>query len=103
MAGGTGDRNVPRTRGPECPRYVAQAFQPAGSGDFPVARPTPTFNHTRVLVNGKPVIDNWTWHGPTNNDGVFVQEADGTVPVAVEYFEIDGFATLQMQIEPAVD
>jgi hypothetical protein len=24
------------TRGRDCPRYVAQAFQPAGSGDFPV-------------------------------------------------------------------
>ena len=27
----------------------------------------------RVLVNGKSVIENWTWHVPTNNDGVFEQ------------------------------
>ena len=33
----TGDKNVPGTRRQECLRYVAQAFQPAGSGDFPVA------------------------------------------------------------------
>ena len=33
----TGDWKVPSTRRQECRRYVAQAFQPAGSGDFPVA------------------------------------------------------------------
>ena len=27
--------------------YVAQTFLSAGSGDFPVARPSPTFNHTQ--------------------------------------------------------
>ena len=32
----TGDWKVARTRRQECLRYVAQAFQPAGSGDFPV-------------------------------------------------------------------
>ena len=30
----------------------------------------------RVLVNGRPVIENWTWHVPTTNDGVF-EQADG--------------------------
>jgi parallel beta-helix repeat protein len=55
----------------------------------------------RVLVDGKPVIENWTWHGPTKNDGVFVQATEEVVPVVVEYFEIDGYATLQLQIEPA--
>jgi hypothetical protein len=34
----TGDWKVPRTRRQECLRYVAQAFQPASSGDLPVAR-----------------------------------------------------------------
>ena len=33
----TGDWKVPGTRTLESVRYVAQAFQPAGSGDFPVA------------------------------------------------------------------
>jgi hypothetical protein len=33
----TGDWKVPGTRRQECLRHVAQAFQPAGSGDFPVA------------------------------------------------------------------
>ena len=55
----------------------------------------------RVLVSGKPVIENWTWHGPTTNDGMFDQQAEGEVPIVVEYFEIDGFATLRLDIEPA--
>jgi hypothetical protein len=54
----------------------------------------------RVLVNGKPVIENWTWHVPTNNDGVFEQTGDNPADIAVEYFEIDGFATLRLEIEP---
>ena len=57
----------------------------------------------RVVVNNKPVIDNWTWHVPTNNEGLFVQPAAEGVPIVVEYFEIDGFAVLQLQIEASPD
>src|SRR2546427_6392318 len=35
-----------KTRRLESLRYVAQTFLSAGSGDFPVACPSPTFNHT---------------------------------------------------------
>jgi hypothetical protein len=35
---GSGDWKVPVTRRQECLRYVAQAFQPASAGDFPVAQ-----------------------------------------------------------------
>jgi hypothetical protein len=47
-----------RNWGQECPQnpqagkpalHVAQTFLSAGSGDFPVARPSPTFNHTRRI------------------------------------------------------
>ncbi len=55
----------------------------------------------RVLVNGKPVIDNWTWHVPTKDQGFFDQADESIVAVVVEYFEIDGFATLQLEIEAA--
>lgn len=54
----------------------------------------------RVLVNGTPVIENWTWHVPTNDEGVFEQAAEMAVPIAVEYFEIDGLAALRLDIEP---
>jgi hypothetical protein len=52
----------------------------------------------RVLVDGKPVIENWTWHGPTKNEGTFTVEKDGEVAVGVEYFEIDGYSTLELEI-----
>ena len=42
----TGDWKVRRNRGPECPRNVAQAFQSAGAGDFPVA-----LTQTQVLYS----------------------------------------------------
>jgi hypothetical protein len=57
----------------------------------------------RVLVDGKPVIENWTWHGPTYDEGFFVQPTAAVVPVVVEYFEIDGYATLRLQIEAATN
>ncbi len=55
----------------------------------------------RVLVDGKPVVENWTWHGAESNEGVFVQVTEKEVPVVLEYFEIDGAAILRLEIEPA--
>ena len=55
----------------------------------------------RVTVAGRPVIENWTWHGPTRDEGTFTQLADGEVEVEEEHFEIDGYAVLQLEIEPA--
>jgi hypothetical protein len=57
----------------------------------------------RVLVNGQPIIENWTWHVTTTNDGLFEQLTESEVPIVVEYFEIDGFATLRLEIEPATN
>ncbi len=55
----------------------------------------------RVTVAGRQVIENWTWHGPTRDEGTFVQDADGEVDVEVEHFEIDGYSVLRLEIEPA--
>lgn len=55
----------------------------------------------RVLVDGKPVIENWTWHAPTKDEGTFTVDKDGEVAVGVEYFEIDGYSTLELDISPA--
>jgi parallel beta-helix repeat protein len=53
----------------------------------------------RVLVNGRPLIENWTHHGATWDSGVF--ESDGTeAEIRVEYFEIFGAAVLKVEIEP---
>ena len=54
----------------------------------------------RVVVDGKPVIDNWTWHGPTKNDGVLDLPAAKTVEIEVAHFEIDGFSVLELSIAP---
>ena len=52
----------------------------------------------RVIVDGQPVIDNWTWHGPTRDAGVFDLAEDKTVEITVEHFEIDGYAVLELGI-----
>jgi hypothetical protein len=48
------------------------------------------------------VVENWTWHGPTTNEGVFEQAITSDVDIVVEYFEIDGFAVLRLDLEPAI-
>ncbi|MCB1127589.1 MAG: hypothetical protein KDM81_13935, partial [Verrucomicrobiae bacterium] len=55
----------------------------------------------RVSVDGRPVLENWTWHGPTPNEAVFEQPAPGEVDLLVEHFEIDGYAVLRFEIEEA--
>ncbi len=54
----------------------------------------------RVAVGSTQVIENWNWHGPTTDQGVYEQTADGQVEIEVEHFEIDGYAVLRLEIEP---
>ena len=49
-------------------------------------------------MDGEPVIDNWSWHGPTRNTGELTLDRDKTVEIQVEYFEIDGHAVLDLEI-----
>jgi len=53
----------------------------------------------RVTVDGRAVIENWTWHGPSEDRTEFVQDEDREVEVGLEYFEIDGAAILRLDIE----
>jgi parallel beta-helix repeat protein len=63
----------------------------------------------RVFVDDRKVIDNWTWHVPTEDKAIIEipeqgRDRHGQVPatlIRVEYFEIDGHAQLQLFIEPA--
>jgi parallel beta-helix repeat protein len=51
----------------------------------------------RVLVDGRVVQEDWTWHGPKEN----VSEVDldaGEHAIVVEHFEIDGYAVLRLDI-----
>lgn len=63
----------------------------------------------RVMVNSKTLLENWTYHGPTRDSAVFEQTEDGPdgkgveVELAVEHFDIDGFSTLKLDIEPEME
>jgi len=52
----------------------------------------------RVTVDGKAVIENWTWHVPTRDEGTVEVAEDREVDVVVEHFEIDGYSTLELEI-----
>ncbi len=52
----------------------------------------------RVTVDGKAVVENWTWHGPTRDSGKLELAADKTVEIVVEHFQIDGYAVLEFSI-----
>ncbi len=53
----------------------------------------------RVLVDGQKLIDDWTWHGPTEHKKE-IDLAAGEHSFRVEHFEIDGWAVLQLGIRP---
>lgn len=55
----------------------------------------------RVTVDGGRVIDNWTWHGPTRDEGFIDLENDKTVEIVVEHFELDGYSVVEFDLSPA--
>jgi len=57
----------------------------------------------RVTVDGRPVIENWAWHGPTRDTGKLTLDVDKAVEIVVEHFQIDGFAVLEFSLLPAAE
>lgn len=55
----------------------------------------------RVVADGRTLIDNWTWHGPTRDEGVLELEQAAEVDLLVEHFELDGYSVLEFEIVPA--
>ena len=53
----------------------------------------------RVLIDGKPVLENWTWHGPTENKAVY-ETTGGVHEIVIEHFELDGWARLSFDLRP---
>ncbi len=53
----------------------------------------------RVLVDGQPVVEDWSWHAPKEILGEFELTAPRKVRIEVEHFEIDGFAKLVVELE----
>jgi hypothetical protein len=82
---------------------IARARLPLAKGTWDFA--TLSDDGVRVSVDGKPVIENWTWHGPTRDTGKLALAADKTVEIVVEHFQIDGYAVLEFSLarpaEPA--
>lgn len=52
----------------------------------------------RVMLDGKVVLENWTWHAPTNDEAVFEVTA-GEHTLALEYFQIDGAYALGLELD----
>jgi hypothetical protein len=53
----------------------------------------------RVFVDGKQVLEDWTWHAP-KSDRVELKLAGGPHTIRVEHFEIDGYSTLKVALTP---
>ena len=68
---------------------------PAGKWRFT----TTSDDGVRVHIDGKKVIDNWTWHAPAPDEAV-VELTAGAHEILVEHFEIDGAEALDFGIEP---
>ncbi len=53
----------------------------------------------RVLVDGEAVIENWTWHGPTVDEGEIVLDEDREIRIELEHFELDGHAEMRLDFQ----
>ena len=74
-------------------RAVTKATLPAGYCKLT----TLSDDGVRVLVDGKVVLEDWTWHGPTEKTATVQVEA-GEHEIVVEHFEIDGYAVLRLDL-----
>ncbi len=77
---------------------IARTRLPLAKGTWELA--TLSDDGVRVSVDGKPVIENWAWHGPTRDTGTLELAADKTVEIVVEHFQIDGYAVLEFSLSP---
>src|SRR5690606_31057787 len=64
---------------------------------------TYTDDGIRVLVDGEPVLENWTIHGPTEDVATFRVAEGGQKRLEVQYFENDGLAVLEVAVERSGD
>jgi nitrous oxidase accessory protein NosD len=77
---------------------IARTHTTLGKGKWKAA--TLSDDGVRVTVDGQPVIDNWTWHVPTRDEGTFEMAEPKAVEIVVEHFEIDGYAVLDFDLTP---
>ncbi len=77
---------------------VATTTLPLPAGTYKVH--TVSDDGIRVWVDEERVIDDWTWHPPKEHTATVTLEA-GKHHFRIEHFEIDGWAQLQFDLEPA--
>jgi hypothetical protein len=53
----------------------------------------------RVRVDGQQIVDNWTDHGPTDNDGTITLQAGQRYDIALDFYENGGGATAKLDWE----
>ena len=99
--GGPSDQAVPdnvkRARlAPDRFGMIARSRMPLAAGTWRIT--TVSDDGVRVLVDGEPIIDNWTWHPPQTDTATFTLDRDRDVRIEVMHFEIDGGATLEFDI-----
>lgn len=104
--GGRGPRDLKISdevsrRGPGAERFgmIARTRLPLPAGRWRLS--TLSDDGVRVTVQGRKVIENWTWHGPVRDEAIYEQTEAGELEIEVEHFEIDGHAVLQFELAPA--
>lgn len=104
--GGRGPRDLKLSdevtqRGPGGERFgmIARTSLPLTEGKWRII--TSSDDGVRIQINGKVVLENWTWHGPERNEATFDHPSATTQAViVVEHFEIDGHSELKLDLEP---
>lgn len=79
-------------------QYAAVAEAPVAVPQGEYSLEVTSDDGVRVYVDGKRVIDNWTWHVPTLDKAEL--KLSGKHRIRVEYFQIDGYATLKLDLMP---
>lgn len=54
----------------------------------------------RVFIHGETLLERWDIHGPTPDEVVFEVPDDSPTRIGIEYFENDGYAMLQVDLQP---
>ncbi|RMF70796.1 MAG: hypothetical protein D6744_18910, partial [Planctomycetota bacterium] len=98
-----GDGVPPTVRNANLPRDRFGTFAET-SLRFPRGRwtvRTTSDDGVRVWIDDALRIDNWTHHAPAVDEATFPVDTDTPVKVRVEHFELDGYAMLAVEFEPA--
>ncbi len=75
-------------------RWTGQVEAPV-SGNYTFT--TTSDDGVRLFVDGRPIVDNWTDHGPTDNSGTIALEAGRRYDVQMDYYENGGGAVAKLQ------